>query len=136
MRLDGMTYEAIAKAKGITRQRVQQLISPPPQIRKYIVEKADGLCEDCGILVGNSGHIHHEGNNGENYNDIENLKLLCISCHRAYHPLPPHSKAERNKKLYQFFLDHPTWTIKSIASIYHISQPRAWLIIQQEKGIK
>jgi len=85
LRLQGQTYEAIATQAGISRQRVQQLLSPPRAVRDYVVKKHDGRCKECGLIVGKSGHVHHVGSNGENYNDIDNLQLLCISCHRRKH---------------------------------------------------
>ena len=90
LRLEGRTYQYIANKSGITRQRIQQILSPPPSIRKYIVEKYASLCADCGIYVGSSGHVHHNGINGEDdFEDKENLRLLCISCHRRKHAKPP-----------------------------------------------
>ena len=89
LRLDGRTYRYIAREAGASRQYVQQLLSPPPAIRNYVVEKYGGYCADCGIYVGHSGHVHHNGANGENYNDVENLELLCIACHRKRHKIPP-----------------------------------------------
>lgn len=84
-RLSGMTYEAIGKELGVSRQRVQQIISPPEHIRNTIVQRANGKCQRCGVIVDGSGHVHHIGNISENYNDDENLELLCISCHRIAH---------------------------------------------------
>ena len=86
LRLEGRTYEYIANKAGVSRQRVQQIISPPKEVRKYVVDKYNGRCTECGLYVGYSGHVHHEGANGEeDYNDIENLQLLCISCHGHKH---------------------------------------------------
>ena len=86
LRLQGLTYDAIAKRAGVTRQRVQQIISPPPEIRWFVLEKFHGCCANCGLLVGSKGHIHHkDADNSENYQDIDNLELLCISCHRRKH---------------------------------------------------
>ena len=85
MRLEGEPYQSIADKAGISRQRIQQILSPPPAIRRSVVAKAKGKCEHCGIKVGSSGHVHHIGNEGENYQDIENLQLLCPSCHRKVH---------------------------------------------------
>jgi len=87
LRLKGMTYQAIANEVGVSRQRIQQLLSPPEAVRVYVVNKYHGCCKECGLLVGNTGHIHHIGGNEENYNDIENLELLCMSCHRVKHSI-------------------------------------------------
>ena len=90
LRLSGATYREIAFVLGISRQRVQQLISPPPAIRNAVVEQAHGKCQSCGEGVGISGHVHHQGVNGidaEDYNDMPNLVLLCVGCHTIAHGL-------------------------------------------------
>ena len=86
LRLEGHTYQYIANNTGLTRQRIQQILSPPRAIRDYMIKKYSGLCVDCGILVGKSGHVHHENmDSEEKYDDIDNLVLLCCSCHRTRH---------------------------------------------------
>jgi 5-methylcytosine-specific restriction endonuclease McrA len=85
MRLEGMSYEAIGKKANICRQRVQQLLSPPAYIRKLVITRAEGKCQNCGISVERIGHVHHLGNSGEDYNDVANLIFLCPSCHRKVH---------------------------------------------------
>jgi DNA-binding transcriptional regulator YiaG len=85
LRLNGATYLEIAKRYSVSRQYIQQLISPPKDIRDFIVKKYNGLCRKCGIHVGVSGHVHHKGTTSEDYNDIENLELLCVTCHRLVH---------------------------------------------------
>lgn len=89
LRLEGRTYQHIASKAGVSRQRIQQILSPPAPIRNYVVEKYEGYCFKCGIYVGYGGHVHHDGGNGEDYDDAENLLLLCISCHRRVHATPP-----------------------------------------------
>ena len=86
MRLDGLSYQAIATQAGISRQRVQQLLSPQKAVRDFVIKQADGKCQICGIKVNHSGHVHHKACDiDENYNDIEQLQLLCLSCHRKSH---------------------------------------------------
>jgi ribosomal protein L24E len=91
LRLDGLTYEEIGKNLNISRQRIQQLISPSPEIRDIIISRFNGKCSNCGLIVGKHGHVHHrENKNGfEDYNDTDNLELLCISCHHTKHKLSP-----------------------------------------------
>lgn len=91
LRLEGKTYGEIAKQAGISRQRVQQLLSPPRKIRDSVVLKYSGCCKDCGLYVGKKGHIHHNNSDGEDFNDVDNLELLCISCHRRRHKVITHS---------------------------------------------
>ena len=93
LRLSGQTYQAIADQAGISRQRVQQILSPPRVIRDIIVKKYGGRCALCGVEIGISGHVHHKGGNGEdNYQDIDNLLLLCTSCHILQHSKQPSQK--------------------------------------------
>jgi len=84
-RLIGMTYAEIAHDLGISRQRVQQLICPSPPVRQYVFNKAGGHCEECGTKLGTNGHIHHKEGGAEDYNDVLNLELLCLACHRRKH---------------------------------------------------
>ncbi len=88
LRLSGLTYAEIAQKLGISRQRVQQIIAPPKYIRDLVVGRAHGRCEICGIFVGKRGHVHHNSCKNENYNDVDNLELLCISCHILVHNGP------------------------------------------------
>lgn len=136
MRLAGFTYAQIAKKVGISRQRVQQLLSPPKAIRDYVVRKYNGLCQDCGLIVGKSGHVHHQNGNSEDYNDIENLILLCISCHRKRHDFQnsfPKLKIQRDESLYQYHLAHPLIRQRPLAKIFHISQVRVSKILKRFK---
>ena len=93
LRVAGASYQAIAARAGVSRQRVQQLLSPPPGLRRFIVDRAKGKCERCGVTVGNSGHIHHRSHNDLGlYNDTKNLRLLCRGCHWAVHTGPAPAK--------------------------------------------
>lgn len=98
LRLDGYSYQHIADVANISRQRVQQLLSPPSDIRNFIVKKYEGRCVDCGVYVGQHGHVHHNNSDNESYQDIENLELLCIGCHRKRHP--PDNMNTRNEVKY------------------------------------
>ena len=86
-RLDGLTYAQIGLEAGISRQRVQKLLQPPPLVRLALSDKYEDKCADCGIDLQYRGHAHHVGANDgvEDYNDLPNLVLLCISCHRLAH---------------------------------------------------
>ena len=96
LKLRGETYQKIGEMAGVSRQRVQQKTAPPPKIKNIIFEKYDGICQECGKQTKkNKGHIHHNNGNGtfpENYNDIENLVLVCTSCHRTLHAIPTEAK--------------------------------------------
>jgi len=89
LKLDGHSYQHIGELAGISRQRVQQLLSPPAAVRRIVVNAYNGRCANCGIHVGYTGHVHHKGQEAESYNHIEQLELLCPTCHRVKHPGPP-----------------------------------------------
>ena len=96
-----MTYAAIGAQLGVSRQRIEQVLSPPAAIRDIVLSRATGRCEECNIQVGTSGHVHHRRAKGldcDSYEDIENLSLLCQGCHRRAHstdPRTPRPKPER-----------------------------------------
>lgn len=107
LRLEGLTYQEIGASLGISRQRVQQLTSPPKEIRHLVVERAGGRCQICGLTVLQSGHVHHvraTAGYAENYNDLPNLQLLCRSCHRAAHHVSA-SQSERGYRVDSRLLD-------------------------------
>jgi 5-methylcytosine-specific restriction protein A len=58
----------------------------PPKVRDLIRERADGLCEYCGVERGTE--IHHRrpramgGTNQKSTNEASNGLLLCGGCHR------------------------------------------------------
>jgi DNA-directed RNA polymerase subunit RPC12/RpoP len=88
MRLEGRTYQEIGDIMGVSRQRVEQLASPPVDTLEELISRSGAKCQDCGIFVGKSGHAHHKGKSEDSYADISQLIYLCISCHRRAHALP------------------------------------------------
>lgn len=87
MRLDGYTYREIGEHLRISQQRVQQILSPPTAVYRYVAERAKHACELCGVKCGN-GQVHHKQSTGitpEQYQDIDNLQHLCWPCHRKAH---------------------------------------------------
>ena len=90
LRFQGFTYERIGRALQISRQRAQQLLSPPAEVRFLVLKRADGNCESCGVFVGQAGHVHHRNSTEsicDSYQDTGNLQLLCLGCHRMAHGL-------------------------------------------------
>jgi len=86
LKLLGYSYRAIGEKLGISGQRAYQIISPPGHVRTQVVQQAAGRCQDCQIHVGSQGHVHHKGSDTtEDFNDVDNLVLLCASCHRRAH---------------------------------------------------
>ena len=101
LKLQGQTYRAIGKLAGISRQRVQQLLAPPRAIREIVVKRVNGLCQRCQLYVGKSGHVHHKGSTTEeDFNDLDNLELLCPSCHRNEHPITVEQKERKPVMFY------------------------------------
>jgi len=98
LRMAGLTYGAIAARAGLSRQRIQQLLAPPPAIRQLIVDRSKGRCTGCNLDVGESGSVHHQGTqDGDRYNDVANLTLLCNRCHLAAHADLPMGERVRTR---------------------------------------
>jgi predicted HNH restriction endonuclease len=64
--------------------------------RDLLFEQAHGKCEQCGMTeeeamrrFGKRLSVHHKDGNGLNSeypnHSLDNLMLLCISCHRSIH---------------------------------------------------
>ena len=82
--LYGFSYTQIASMIGGTRQNVQQLIQPTYNIRLWVRARAGDRCE--GVRIGRrcaakGKHIHHRSRTMP-HNRLDNLELLCLSCHR------------------------------------------------------
>jgi hypothetical protein len=85
----GLTYAAVAFRMSISRQRVQQITRPNPEVRDEVRVRANDACQKCGTAIpkGN-GHVHHvkvAGLTIEQFDATENLAYLCRPCHRAAH---------------------------------------------------
>ncbi len=85
MKLEGRSYADISKIMGISRQRVQQILSPPHDIYEIVAINAKGKCQTCGLWLGKSGHIHHTEGADNDYSNPQHLQYLCVSCHRKTH---------------------------------------------------
>ena len=83
LKLKGLSYNEIGLQMGISRQRAQQLIRPPRIIYNLVRARANSKCQNCHVEL-TAGHVHHKENK-EDYNDVENLEYLCISCHKLVH---------------------------------------------------
>jgi hypothetical protein len=91
LRLSGLTYADIGSRLTISRQRVQQLCRPPRSVIAIVRERAGGFCETCHAPT-ERGHIHHltvTTSQIEEYHDPDNLRYLCLSCHRMAHDGEP-----------------------------------------------
>ena len=87
LRLSGLTYEEIGNSLGFSRQYAQQLVRPVTSIYRAVKQTAKGRSQKCGLAIRN-GHIHHiksEEVAKEDFNNLENLEYVCISCHRELH---------------------------------------------------
>lgn len=88
--LAGRSYREIGEALGVSRQYIQQLVRPPAIVYNLVKQLANGCCQRCGIAV-RSGHVHHVSTTDrtlDDFNDLDNLKYLCPSCHRIEHRAP------------------------------------------------
>lgn len=81
LKLAGASFKDIADKFSISRQRVQQIMTPSPEVIQAVKERDKSTCQECGEYVGRSGHVHHKGVT----NEIDSLLYLCLSCHRKAH---------------------------------------------------
>lgn len=82
--LKGNNFTRVGLAMGKSRQRVCQLLIPPPLLRLVVYNLARGKCQECGVQVGRNGHYHSEPS-GEYDDFTQPLTLLCLACHRPKH---------------------------------------------------
>ena len=95
LRDKGLSYQAIAKLLGISRQRVHQVLSGYAQLLhslsrngwyselcKLIMERDNKSCLRCGTTEGLLVH-HIDGDDRDN--ELSNLATLCKSCHLVLH---------------------------------------------------
>ena len=90
LKIQGLTYQKIGDIFGVSRQRIEQIVSGRKSIyHKYIkILKRDNytcqwknICDDKLLKNLNIHHIDLDpGNNDEN-----NLITICKYCHIAYH---------------------------------------------------
>lgn len=86
LRLEGYTYQAIADQLGISRTRAQQLVTPPTAVKRVIEDRHDFRCAYCQLFVGRQGDVHQiDYQDGDHYDDLSKLTLLCRSCHKLAH---------------------------------------------------
>lgn len=88
LRLQGLSYQQIGDQFLISRQRVQQLLQPPPLMKLLVIARAHDACQRCGRPQEGHGHIHHktvETARAKDYNSVDNLEYLCHRCHRHAH---------------------------------------------------
>ena len=77
---------------GVSRQRIEQIVSPPQHIYEAVKERANSQCEDCGIIIKIGAHLHHNNGDditGDSFNDLSNIAYLCPGCHRRRHRISP-----------------------------------------------
>ncbi len=82
--LRGMTFTAIAKVMGVSRQWVHEMLCPPPALRKVTYDLAGGKCQGCGVHLGRNSH-YHSTDDGLIDDFTKPLILLCLACHRPKH---------------------------------------------------
>lgn len=122
MLLDGLTYMEIARRFGVSRQRVQQIVSPPKYIVQVVSRRAKGRCENCGIIIRTGGQLHHVNNddaNLDNVDDVGNIEYLCLSCHRMRHYLKGGGWREGQKSISLDITSEQVRELKVIAAEKH-----------------
>lgn len=81
-----------SKTKKVKEEKLNlyefERLSPKPRIpiskelKEYLISERGIICEICEYNI--MEHIHHIDEDPTN-NDLDNLQLLCIDCHRKQH---------------------------------------------------
>ncbi|MAH47707.1 hypothetical protein CMI37_17940 [Candidatus Pacearchaeota archaeon] len=82
--LKGLTFTAIAKDMGVSRQWVHEMLCPGPALRQITYDLARGKCQDCGVHLGRNGH-YHSVPTGPIDDFTKPMELLCLTCHGKVH---------------------------------------------------
>ncbi|MEK6878478.1 MAG: helix-turn-helix domain-containing protein [Nanoarchaeota archaeon] len=84
LKIDGLTYAAIARIYGVSRQRIHQIICYKKRyFRKSILNKLKGRCFSCRKKT-EKLQGHHLNGDRKN-NEENNLFFICIRCHKNVH---------------------------------------------------
>jgi 5-methylcytosine-specific restriction endonuclease McrA len=86
----------------LTDDALQQLATMPYQaflrtrywrtVRRYVVYQAGGCCQLCPATTGLQVHHRTYAHRGQEYDYLEDLVVLCATCHATHHhmlPVPP-----------------------------------------------
>ncbi len=66
--------------------RFDERMPIPNSVRRVLLERSDGRCEECGRRSSRTVRLHTHHLDGNPLNNIlENLRVLCASCHGKAH---------------------------------------------------
>lgn len=95
LRIEGSSLQQIADIAGVTRQAVGLVLRPPLHVREYIYQRYNDMCGNCnlriitrttgGCIKNHAGHIHNSKGGDLDWDTLEDLVLLCNSCHKQKH---------------------------------------------------
>lgn len=90
--IDQFEQETLPEGRGQKKETTTQIFERDPQVRKYVLERAQGFCEWCGAkgFVTSAGSVyletHHIQPLCENGDDaVANVIALCPNHHRQAH---------------------------------------------------
>lgn len=138
----GLSYGQIAGLFGLSRQRVQQLLSGYHKLNNvnwytdlcsFILLRDDNKCSKCDETA--NLLVHHLDDNNSN-NKLSNLVTLCSKCHLALHRPPNNAmkgkmyKTERNQLLLDYYKSHPGITLQETGKVFGVTKQRVFQIIK------
>lgn len=92
-----MRYRKSSRSEWWARYS-QYLKSPEwKKKRQRLYRDRKGRCEDCGKKLGSHYHAHHMTYSNVGNEDLEDLRLLCTSCHQKRHPDKKITKKKRRR---------------------------------------
>jgi 5-methylcytosine-specific restriction protein A len=97
--LPGVDYSLIGSDDGQLTKRTQSHVKRDPRVRKEVIKRAGGRCEnlDCGVCREYPGFldVHHILGVGKS-DRVWNCVALCPNCHRETHASPEHKAVNEN----------------------------------------
>jgi len=73
LKIKGATTGEIAKALGVTRQRVLQMLRGPREVFNFVRGRAKSRCQQCSFELSNGNVYSPSGD----YGDLARLEYLC-----------------------------------------------------------
>ncbi len=84
--IDKISCQKEKRREQISKARAKGIVgNSGPALRKWVLQNKENKCEICGFNEYLSCMDIHHADRNPNNNTLENLKILCVMCHRKVH---------------------------------------------------